>query len=193
MILILEIFYSILVNQMFVKDPNLLLGIILDVVSSILVINLASSIGMFNISLIIMGIILANCLIFTDLVNEPHCAWIIYSLISGPGLVFAIMIVNNHFLSILNLSFLTLLIFINALFTFPLFMAKPNWTFTLSIAVITIILATSIIPSVAKIIGFVILIGIFLFLQFSLKANQFKQKSNIAITLSLLSTIVLFI
>ncbi|GAY72753.1 hypothetical protein [Lentilactobacillus kosonis] len=177
LIFILGLFYSLLINQMFVNKPNLILILLLDIISTGLLIRLASSIGILNVLLIILGIILANSLIFTNLIDEPHCAWIIYSLICGPGIVFAIMIINNHFITMLNLIVLTLLIFLNALFTFPLFMSKPTWTFTITIAVITVLLALSIIPSVIKIISLIVLIGVFLFLQFKIKPNKFKTKS----------------
>ncbi|AQW21889.1 hypothetical protein PL11_008165 [Lentilactobacillus curieae] len=186
------VFYSFIISQMFVAKPNLLIVLVVDIVAILLLIKLVSSLELFNTILIIIGLVLAHALMFTDLIDEPHCAWIIYSLISGTGVVFALMIASNHFISIIDLVTLTLLIFMNALFAFPLFLRQPHWPFTLAIAIIAIIFAINIIPSAMRIVGFIVLTGLFLFLQFSIKSNKYQQKADIATALSLLCAIVLF-
>ncbi|WP_283678144.1 hypothetical protein [Lentilactobacillus sp. Marseille-Q4993] len=191
--LIIAIGLSMLIGQVFMAKPNLLLIIITDVVIGFVALKVLPSVGILNLSLLIFGVVIANLFSLTTFISEAHCMWIIYSLISGPGVVLIFHFAQNHYITIFSLMNIILLIFSNALFSFPFFIKKPSYVFVGAILVMNILLMTNLPFTTWRIIGATVLSIAFIFIESQLRATHYKTKTDITYIAQLIYTLFLFI
>lgn len=178
---LLALSFSALLSQLISGKRKPIIFIAADAAFLLLCLKGVFSPDSFNSWLLLLDFGLANLLLLTNVVKEPHCRWIIYGLINGSGIVFLFNITAHHYFSLESLMSLTLLIFANIFFSAPLFMKSGNRLSRLIIMglILAICLSLALAPLKILIIGFIL--GLYLFLDWRIKLNKSAQQSNIAI------------
>ncbi|KRK58331.1 hypothetical protein [Lentilactobacillus hilgardii] len=178
--------FSGLLSQVISKNKNAIIFIICDAIVILMGIKILLSDHSFNGWLLLLDFILANVLILTSIVNEPHCQWIIYGIINGSGIVFLFNITYHHYFSLMSLMSITLLIFANIFFSFPVFMKKGNRLSLLIILVLILAICITLELTFLKIIFISLILGFYLFFEWKVNNNKYDKRNNTSLICLLL-------
>ncbi len=189
-LLLLALSFSGILSQVTAKNKQPVILIGWDSVFLILGIKLFFSSSAFNGWLLLLDFILANLLSLTRLINEPHCQWIIYGVISGSGMTFLFNITAHHYFSLISLMSITLLIFANIFFSFSIFIKVGNRLSLVVIMGLILAICATLMLGALKILIIILILGFYLFFEWRVNVNKYDTRSDTSLICLLLFSLV---
>lgn len=133
-----------------------------------------------NIWLILIDFLLANVLLLSKFIDEPHCRWIIYGFISGTGLVFLFNLSYHHYFSLVSLMYITLMIFANIFFSYYAFMKKGSQFSMVIICVLILLLCLTLEISFFKLLLITIVLAFYIFFESKVNQRNHEKRANVS-------------
>ena len=189
-LLFLALGFSGILSQVRSKDKQPILFFACDAVVAVLGAKLLMTNGSFVNWLLVLDFCLANLLILTKLINEPHCQWIIYGIISGSGIVFLFNVTYHHYFSLMALMSITVLIFANIFFSFPVFMKNSSHLSLFVIMLLILGLCVTLSLSILKVLMIAAILGFYLFFEWRVNDRNYDKRNNTSLVCLLLFSLV---
>ncbi len=178
---ILALGFAALLSQAIAKNKRPILIMTCDLLVGFMGLRLFIDHIPANNWLFVLDLILANLLILTTVVNEPHCQWIIYGVISGSGIVFLFDITYHHYFSLMALMSITLLIFANIFFSYPVFMKTGNRLSLVIIFALILALCGTLGLSVIRIGLAALVLSFYLFFEWQVNTKNYDKRNNMSL------------
>ncbi len=128
-----------------------------------------------------------------QLIDEPHCRWIIFGFISGTGLVLLFTTSYHHYFSLVSLMYITLMVFANIFFSYYAFMKKNNQLSMIIISVLILMLCLTLSISFLKIILITVILAFYVYFESRVNFRNHEKRANVsAISFLLFSFLICF-
>ncbi|GAA3189227.1 hypothetical protein [Lentilactobacillus kefiri] len=185
--------FAILLNEISRPQKNLIIVAGADVVLGILLASLYLDMPTVNVWLILVDFVLANLLLISNFIDEPHCRWIIFGFISGTGLVLLFTTSYHHYFSLVSLMYITLMVFANIFFSYYAFMKKNNQLSMIIISVLILMLCLTLSISFLKIILITVILAFYVYFESRVNFRNHEKRANVsAISFLLFSFLICF-
>lgn len=173
--------FAILLNEISRPQKSLIIVVGADVLLGILLASLYLDMPTINVWLILVDFVLANLLLISNFIEEPHCRWIIFGFISGTGLVLLFTTAYHHYFSLVSLMYITLMVFANIFFSYYAFMKKNNQLSMIIISVLILMLCLTLSISFLKIILITIILAFYVYFESRVNFRNHEKRANVSI------------
>ncbi|MGF2384115.1 hypothetical protein [Lentilactobacillus otakiensis] len=190
-LVLIGLVFAVLLNEVSRPRKNALMVIIIDIVLGILLASLYFDTPSINVWLILIDFGLANVLLISNFIDEPHCRWIIYGFISGTGLVLLFTTSYHHYFSLISLMYITLMIFANIFFSYYAFMKRNNQLSMIIISVLILMLCLTLSISFLKIILIAIILAFYVYFESRVNFRNYEKRANVSTVSFLLFSLLI--
>lgn len=192
-LLVIGFVFAVLLTVVSRPRKNAVMIILTDILLGILLASLYFDTPSINVWLILIGFLLANLLLISNLIDEPHCRWIIYGFISGTGIVLLFTTTYHHYFSLVSLMYITLMIFANIFFSYYAFMKQNNQLSIMIVSVLILMLCLTLNISFVKIILIAGILAFYAYFESRVNFRNFEKRANVStVSFLLFSMLVCF-